>query len=370
MPVPKSLIVLAIVLVALIIAVPVCFDVVTIRGNEMGIKETWTQGVVGEPLHPKTYWLFPGWSQKVYKYDMSSQIFVMDNDADPEEIAMGRQSRAYKVQSVEGQDMTLSCNVRWRLNPAQLVEVHKTIRQRFAEKILRPELLRIIKDEATVKKAIEAYSGQGLVALQQSIEGRLAGEDSDVAKRGILVENFVLKGNELDPKYISEIKDKQVAVQKELRAKQEELAALADAKKAHAVAQADLNTQVVAAERDKQVGILDAEKLKQVSILGAEAEKEKLVLEATGSRDAEVLRAEGIVAVGEAEAAAIQLKMTAYSVPGSENYVTMETAKSMANAFENIRGYLPESMKVNVIAQSFIDGLKGVVGWQQNPVAE
>ena len=58
---PVKLIVLAVVLVVLIIGCFFAFDIVTIKGNEMGVKETWSKGVVEEPLHPKTYWLFPGW---------------------------------------------------------------------------------------------------------------------------------------------------------------------------------------------------------------------------------------------------------------------------------------------------------------------
>ena len=361
---PIKLIVLAVVLVVLIIGCFFAFDIVTIKGNEMGVKETWSKGVVEEPLHPKTYWLFPGWTQKIYKYDMSSQIFVMDADARPEEIAMGRQSRPYQVQSAEGQDMTLSSNVLWRLAPEKLVDIHKTIRVRFAEKILRPEMLRIIKDEATVIPAIIAYSGTGLVDLQKAIEDRLTGPESDVRKRGIIVENFVLKRNELDPEYIGEIKQKQVAVQARLRNIEEEKAALAEAEKEKAKAQADLNRQVVAAERDKQVGVLGAEREKQMAILAAEAEQQKKVLEATGFRDAEVLRAEGIIAVGTAEAGAIEKKMVAYSSNGSENYVTMQVAGSMAEGFKNISGYVPENMKVNILSTSFLDSVKAMMGVQ------
>ena len=52
-----------------------------VEGNEIGVKETWDGGVEAQPLQPKTYVLFPGFTQKVFIYDMSSQVFVMNDQA-------------------------------------------------------------------------------------------------------------------------------------------------------------------------------------------------------------------------------------------------------------------------------------------------
>ena len=87
---------------------------------------------------PKTYFLFPGFLHTIYKYDMSSQVYVMNDKSSRVEFAAGREKDTYTVQSKEGQDLTISLQVRWRLDPEKLIHLHKTIRRDFEEKILRP----------------------------------------------------------------------------------------------------------------------------------------------------------------------------------------------------------------------------------------
>src|SRR5690606_21672839 len=125
-----------------------------------------------------------------FKYDMSSQVFVM-NDAAQATYGEGRTRDSYLVQSSEGQDMRISLNVRWRRDPAYVVEQHKTVRDNVEEKILRPEIMRVVKDSATTRTALMAYAGEGLVQLQSEISNALMSPDADLRKRGVIVENFV-----------------------------------------------------------------------------------------------------------------------------------------------------------------------------------
>lgn len=356
----------------------------TIKGNELGVLETWTGGVDPNTYAPKTYVLCPAFMKDMIKYDMSQQLFVMNNvSSQVDKISHGREVDAYLVQSKEGQDMTISLNVRWRLNPLKLIELHKTIRYDIDEKVLRPEVMRIVKDEATRRDAIEAYSGDGLVKLQKDIEARLMDANADISKKGIIVEGFVIERIDLDPKYISEIKEKQVATQRRLKAIEMEKAAQAEALVAKAVAQKSYEEQVVNAKRDKEVGILNAEKDKEVTIRKAEAEKQrnileaeanasrlakeadgerqKSILEAEGSKEAGILKAQAILALGQAEAEANKLKLASFSVPGSDNYVKTEIAKSMATAFSGIKGYLPADMKVNLLSESFLKSVDSLM---------
>jgi regulator of protease activity HflC (stomatin/prohibitin superfamily) len=346
----------------LIVTFTVFVEIHTVEGNEIAVLETWSGGVDDEIYPPKTYIRFPGFLYTYYDYDMSSQVYVMNDLPSTEEFAQGRDKDSYKVQSTEGQDMQISMNVRWRLDPDRLVHLHKTVREDFEEKILRPAMLRTVKDKATVMEAIAAYSGTGLVELQSKIQTALADPDGPVRAQGIIVENFVIEGIDLDPEYIGEIKARQVAIQAELRAAQQQKAALAEAEKAEAEAQADLKRQVVAAERDKQVGILAAEKTARERVLAAEAEKQEQVLAAEGEKEAGELRAAAIVAIGEAEARAKEVQLQAYAVEGADNFVKIEVAKSMAQAFENIDGYLPGDMNITLLSSSFMNSLRSVMG--------
>lgn len=365
----------------LLILTLIIFKFETVHGNQIGVLETWTGGVDQNPYPARTYFLFPGFSQTMYTYPLSVQVFVMNDKTDAQgEIAEGREQDSYLVQSAEGQDMHISLNVQWRIDPVKVIEIHKTVREHITEKMLRPVVMRVVKDRATSRTAIEAYSGRGLVELQSDIFKDLIDTDGELRQRGIIVENFVIEGIRLDPKYIGEITERQVATQRKLKADEQTKAAQAEALRAEAEAQADLKKRVVEAERDKQVGILNAEKearqqilsaeaAKQKVVLAAEANQQKLVLEATGTRDAKLLEAQGILAVGQAEAAAQKLRLSAYAVAGADAFVKIEVAKAFAEAHKNIKGYLPTDMNIFTLGENFLGAISKVVG-SQTPAPE
>jgi len=340
----------------------ILFEVVRVEGNQMAVHETWGEGVLVDPLFPKTYFYFPGFMHTVHKYDMSSQVYVMNDLPSRKEFAQGRENDAYTVQSREGQDLTISLNVRWRLDPEKLIHLHKTIRRDFEEKILRPVLLREVKDAATMQEAIVAYSGPGLVELQSDIELRLTDIDGEVRRQGIIVENFVIEKIALDPEYRDQIKARQVAVQKEMRAKQETLAALEEANRAEADAQADFKRAVVEAERDKAVGVLGSKMQAEQEVLAAEAAKKKQVLAAEAEKEAGLLRADAIVAIGQAEANAKKVQLQAYAVEGADNFVKIEIAKAIAEANQGVKGYIPEGMTINVVTDRIISAIDRIAG--------
>ena len=367
-----SLVVTGVIVAIIVLASIFIVDIETVQGNEIGVKETWSGGVLADPLQPKTYVLFPGFMQKVFKYDLSSQVFVM-NDQSNDTYGEGRRRDSYLVQSSEGQDMRISLNIRWRRDPQHIVDLHKTVRENVEEKILRPELMRVVKDQATTRSALDAYSGEGLVSLQSDISNALMSPNSELRNRGVIVENFVIEHIGLDPSYVEQIKARQVAVQARLRAIEETKAAEAMAEQAKAEAQAAYERAVVDAQRDKDVGVLSAEKQAEQQVLDAEAaakrvelaaqaDKNRNVLAAQGEQEAALLRAQAIKALGEAEAEATRLKLSAYSAEGSEAFVRIEVAKSMSTAFENIDGYLPQDMTVNLLGDSFLRAVESVVG--------
>ncbi len=341
----------------------------TIRGNQIGVLETWSGGVINKPLLPKTYIFLPGFNKKVFPYDINQQVFVMN---DKQDFAEGRALDSYLVQSAEGQDMRISLNVQWRRDPEKVIELHKTVRDAIEERLIRPEIMRVVKDEATRRSALEAYSGDGLVTLQRDISNRLTDLGTDLRARGIIVDNFVIEHIGLDPEYVKEIKQRQVAVQARLRNIEETKAAEAAAEKAKATAQADFEKSVVEAKRDKEVGILSAEKQAQQEVLAAtaaakkvelaaEAEKNRNVAIAEGEKEAGFMRAEAIKAVGAAEAEATKLKLLAYSAEGAEAFVRIQVSDNMARAFENIKGYLPENMNINLLTDQYIKGVSLLV---------
>jgi regulator of protease activity HflC (stomatin/prohibitin superfamily) len=310
---------------------------------------------------PKTYFLFPAFTQKMYPYKISQQVYVMNDD--PNDYAEGRTKDSYLVQSSDQQDMRISLAIQWRRDPLKIVELHKTVRDNVEEKILRPELQRIVKDKATIRTALDAYSGTGLVQLQNDILAALRTPEGELSRREILIDNFVIQHIGLDPTYVKEITERQVAIQARLKNMEQTKAAEAAAEKAKAEARANYEKMVVEADRDKQVGILSAEKEAEQKVLAAEAAKKQTVLAAEAEKESGELRAQAIIAIGNAEAEAVKQKMLAYSSSGSENFVKMEIAKSLGTAYQNISGYLPSDRNIMLLSDKY----QGAINLLANP---
>lgn len=390
-----KLIVSGIVVFLLLVISAFMVKIVTIEGHQYGVMETWSGGVQTNIMAPKTYFLFPGFNKNVTKYDGSSQVFVMNDKPENEEKeAQGRELDAFRVQSQEGQDMRISLNVRWRIDSAKLVNIHTTVRQSIEDKLIRPVVMRVVKDQATRMKAIDAYSGDGLVKLQTSIQNALAGKDvnetDELAERGIIIENFVIEHIELDPKYIEEIKQKQIATQRTLRAAEEQRAADAQALVAKSLAQADLNKAVVEAQRDKEVAVLKAEADQERTVLAAkadaekavlaakadaekvtltaEAEKKKLEMEGEGKKLGMIAIADGTLAEGKAKAQAQELLLKAYNTSGADAWVKVQVAEQIAKAYGGIKGYLPSDMNVTLLTGNFQQSVDALTGNAVIPV--
>jgi hypothetical protein len=127
---------------------------------------------------------------------------------------------------------------------------------------------------------------------------------------------------------------------------------------------AALNRAVVQAQQEKEVTILKAQAEQEKQILAAtgqskqssiEAEgiKLKMIAEADGKRQAAIAEAEGLLALGKAKAESQKLLLESYAVKGSDSYTRIEVAKSQAQAFGGIKGYLPEKMNITVLSDNF-----------------
>lgn len=337
-----------------------------VKGVEIAVVEDWN-GIEQTPVQPgTTRFLFPAFRKTAYVYNTGLQTFVMNDKGGKEETGSGRDSDAYRINSQEGQKMDVSMTLQYHVDPTSILHFHTSVHSNDPEvignNVIRPVLMRITKDNATVQTAISNYSGEGLVKLQQSVSTALTDPNGELRQKGIIVDTFVIEHIGLDPDYIGEIQRKQVAQQRTLRANEETKAAEAEALQAQAQAKADLNKRVVEAERDKQVAVLAAEAQKERTRLDAEAEKIKLVTTAEGTKEARTLEAAGILAVGQAEAAAQKLRLEAYNAPGSETFVRVEIAKYLSQGMAGIRGYLPQGMSVTTLGSSFNDAIDQVMG--------
>ncbi len=338
------------------------FDIYTVKGAEIAVRETMS-GLQEKSYTSGTYFLMP--TERMVSYPTSIQTFVMNDKHDHEgETAVGRSSDAYLVQSADSQDMFLSIRIQWQIDPTKVLTFHTQVGKEgddlAVDKGLRPTVQRIVKDEATVVEAIEAYSGTGLVNLQKAIEQRLL-KDEELHKKGIIVESFVIEHIRLDSEYVKEITARQVSIQKELRARQDEKTAVAEAAKAKAEAQKAYEQELVNAKTKNEVLALGVKTEQENLIAKAKAEAERTVMAANAKKESAEAEAASIEALGKANAESERLKFSAYSAPGADVYARIEVAKSMGQSLSGIRGYLPENMSVYTLGESFMSAVENVV---------
>ncbi len=356
----------------------------TVEGNEVGVLESY-DGVSPEPLLPKTYFFIPGFGKTLYTYPTSGRVFVMNEKSAKEEMfAEGRRSDALEINSLDNQKVRFHLIVTWRIDPAHVVALHKSYRDNIEERLIRPEIVKSVGTRATVQQAIDLYSGPKLNQLRQDVETELKSANGKLSTSGIIVDSFVFEKPDFPNKaYVDAIEARQLAIITESQAREQQKANVALAEAAKAKALTEQNEELVKAETAKQRGILEQQAVSQKAIIAAEAnaknaittqtaESEKVVLAAKAEaarnvaiseaqKQAEINRAVGIAEVGRATAESNKLLLSSYAVPGSDLYTRIQVAQSLAQSFGNVKGYLPQNVTYNTVAESFDKGVSLLV---------
>ncbi|MBZ5567520.1 MAG: prohibitin family protein [Acidobacteriia bacterium] len=116
------------------------------------------------------------------------------------------------VPSNEGLIITLDTSLLFRLNPAQASEVYRSLGPRYAELVVEPNLRSAIREATASHSANALYSSEReRVALQ--ITETLTRE---LNKRGVIVENILLRDIQLPAALKTSIETKQQAEQESL----------------------------------------------------------------------------------------------------------------------------------------------------------
>ena len=374
-------------LAAVILFSVISIKVRTVKGNEIGVEETWQDGVINTPLQPGTYWWLFGFNKEVYTYTTSGQVFVMNDKpsgANGEPFAEGRQVDPLIANSLDNQKVTFHTTLTWHIDPSHVVQLHKNYRDNIEERLIRPEEVNEVGIRATLQNAIDLYSGPKLNELRSTVTSELRSSTGKLAQNGIVVDRFVIEKPELNPEYEKLIEQRQLAIATESQAKEQQKANLALAAAQQAQSQIALNKAVVEADAAKQVSIKQQEATAQQSIIqtnanaantvtqqeaeakkvviAAKAEAERNIAISEAQKQAEINRSVGIEAVGKATAEANKLLLASYSVPGSDLYTRIQVASSLATSFSGVKGYLPSNVTYNTVAENFDKGVSLLVG--------
>ena len=305
-----------------------------VEGDEAYVRQHWKDGVVNDIYRDGTHF-YPGWFWDVYRYDIGTQKITFDSDPRNE----GAEYSSIKVNVGEGggQSAWIPLSVNYRIghvltdagasfSAEKIVALHKDgLRENYESVILKRTIVEVVNRIARPREALEIYSGKGFNDFVQEVEDALLNHEV-FKKRGILIENVIVYNVNLNPEYEKEIENKQLAIQKALREKEERKAADERALRVKSEAQAEVESRTQKAEAAK------AERVK-----AAEAGKAEQVLAAEAKREADMLKAEGVLAIGKAEAEVDALKREAlYAGPSGAWRAQVEIATAQAEKLKGI----------------------------------
>lgn len=319
----------------LFVALLMGFRYTDVDGKERVVVKDWNTGVLKETLGPGTKFYMPITTDH-YKYNIGVSKLIMGQQA-----LYGEEKADYPAYTIttggsgKEQPATFSVTLQYRLDPNKLVHLHNSAEHNYEELIIKPALTRIISDHATVKAVLSFYSGQGRVDLQNGIEDAITNEPA-LNTVGILVDNFVIDRIELDENYVEEIRGRQLAFQKKLRAIEEAKAAEEVAKKEEALAEADKLKRIVQAEATKQERVKAAEAKAAEVELAATADAIKVKKAAEASRFQKEQDAKGALALGLAQAKVEQeKKMAKYAGESGARQAAVDTERAKENRLKN-----------------------------------
>ncbi|MEN9221623.1 MAG: prohibitin family protein [Thermostichus sp. BF3_bins_97] len=201
-------------------------------------------GLKPQPLGEGLHLLLPVVETPIF-YDVRTQTYTMASQRS-ESQSLG--DDALKVLSADGQQITLDVSVRFRLDPAKVSHLHQTIGPSYVDKVIRPEVRTVMRNELALHRAIAVFSEER-EEIQDNVEQQLS---SIFAENDLILQNVLLRNVRFSDQFQTAIEQKQIAEQEKERER-------------FLVEKAELEKQrvVVLAEGEAQSIQLQGEALKQ-----------------------------------------------------------------------------------------------------------
>ena len=138
---------------------------------------------------------------EVIKYDITTQNYTMSAVADEGE---KNGDDAIKVLSADGLEVSIDLTVLYKVNPTDAPRIHREVGVFYTDKLVRPLARTRIRDNAVYYDAIALFStkrDEFQNRIQRSIE-------ADFAKRGIVLEQLLVRNINLPSSVKKKIEDK------------------------------------------------------------------------------------------------------------------------------------------------------------------
>ncbi len=142
-------------------------------------------------------------------YDLRTQTYTMAGRNEERAIV----DDSLMALTADGQRVDLDISVRYRLDPAQVPRLHRSVGPDFLNKIIRPASQAVVRNNVALYSAIGVYSGQ-----RQELQERMEKALGDLlAEEGIVLQSLLLRNVEFSREFQEAIEAKQIAEQEKER---------------------------------------------------------------------------------------------------------------------------------------------------------
>jgi regulator of protease activity HflC (stomatin/prohibitin superfamily) len=174
-------------------------------------------GLKPDPLGEGLHLLLPVIETPI-AYDVRTQTYTMSSQRSNRDGAMTEPGLiqgddALKVLSADGQQITLEVSVRFRLDPDKVAHLHQTIGPNYLDKVIRPEVRTVMRNELALHRAIAIFSDEREL-IQENVEDQLSGV---FAENDLILQNVFLRNVRFSDQFQTAIEQKQIAEQEKER---------------------------------------------------------------------------------------------------------------------------------------------------------
>jgi len=164
-------------------------------------------GLKPQPLGEGLHLLLPLVETPIF-YDVRTQTYTMASQR-----SENQGDDALKVLSADGQQISLDVSVRFRLDPDQVAHLHQTIGPSYVDKVIRPEVRTVVRNELALHRAIAVFSEER-EQIQENVERQLS---SIFAENDLILQNVLLRNVRFSDQFQTAIEQKQIAEQEKER---------------------------------------------------------------------------------------------------------------------------------------------------------
>jgi regulator of protease activity HflC (stomatin/prohibitin superfamily) len=225
---------------------------VYVESNERGVVKTVRAGGVRpEALDSGLHWIVPVVEQ-VVTYDVSNQTYTMSFL--PEE---GQQSGddSIRARTKDGQEVIVDASVIYRIDPNQVVNLHRVWQNNYENGVVRPEVRGVIRD------AISQYGVEEVVSTKRAemVEIISAELRESFGANNLEMLDFILRDLHFSEEYAAAVEQKQIAEQQAQQSAFVVEQKRQEAEQARQVAQGQADAAVIAAQGAAEAQIIQAQ---------------------------------------------------------------------------------------------------------------